>query len=203
MYTDQHFDVAVIGSGFAGSVAAMRLTEKGYRVVVIEAGARFEAHTHGGGEEILVLEGVFEDEHGRYGPNTYLHNPAGSTHAPFTQEGCTLLVKLRQLDVRDQQRVVVDPRSTPWRQGLVEGLQVLPLHSFETQHTALVRWAPQTFFNPHRHWGGEEIFVVEGVFSDEHGDYPAGSWLRSPHMSQHQPFSREGCLIFVKTGHLV
>lgn len=172
-------------------------------VVRYEPGARFEAHTHGGGEEILVLEGVFEDEHGRYGPGTYLHNPAGSTHAPFTREGCTLLVKLRQLDGRDQQRVVVDPRSTPWRQGLVEGLQVLPLHSFETQHTALVRWAPQTFFNPHRHWGGEEIFVIEGVFSDEHGDYPAGSWLRSPHMSQHQPFSREGCLIFVKTGHLV
>jgi anti-sigma factor ChrR (cupin superfamily) len=172
-------------------------------IVRYDAGARFEAHSHGGGEEILVLEGVFEDEHGRYGPGTYLHNPAGSTHAPFTREGCTLLVKLRQLDGRDQQRVVVDPRSTPWRQGLVEGLQVLPLHSFETQHTALVRWAPQTFFNPHRHWGGEEIFVIEGVFSDEHGDYPAGSWLRSPHMSQHQPFSREGCLIFVKTGHLV
>jgi anti-sigma factor ChrR (cupin superfamily) len=85
----------------------------------------------------------------------------------------------------------------------VEGLKVLPLNTFETQNTALVRWAPQTFFNPHRHWGGEEILVIEGVFSDEHGDYPAGSWLRSPHMSQHQPFSREGCLILVKTGHLV
>ncbi len=171
-------------------------------VVRYEAGARFEAHTHGGGEEILVLEGTFEDEHGRYGPGTYLHNPVGSTHAPFTQEGCTLLVKLRHLDPRDNARVVVDPHRTLWRQGLVDGLQVLPLHNFETQNTALVRWAPQTFFNPHRHWGGEEIFVVEGVFSDEHGNYPAGSWLRSPHMSQHQPFSREGCLIFVKTGHL-
>ena len=44
--------------------------------------------------------------------------------------------------------------------------------------------------------------MVEGVFEDEHGRYPVGSWLRSPHLSQHQPFSREGCLIFVKTGHL-
>lgn len=171
-------------------------------VVRYAAGARFAAHTHGGGEEILVLEGTFEDEHGRYGPGTYIHNPTGSTHAPFTQEGCTLLVKLRHLDLRDSERVVVDPRSSRWHQGLVEGLQVLPLHSFGTQHTALVRWAPETFFNPHRHWGGEEIFVIEGVFSDEHGHYPAGSWLRSPHLSEHQPFSREGCLIFVKTGHL-
>jgi anti-sigma factor ChrR (cupin superfamily) len=171
-------------------------------VVRYAAGARFDAHTHGGGEEILVLEGTLEDEHGRYGPGTYLHNPVGSRHAPFTQDGCTLFVKLRHLDPRDSERVVEDPRSAAWRQGLVEGLQVLPLHAFETQHTALVRWAPQTFFNPHRHWGGEEIFVLEGVFSDEHGDYPAGSWLRSPHLSQHQPFSHEGCLILVKTGHL-
>ena len=36
------FDVAVVGSGFGGSVAALRLSEKGYRVLVIEAGARFE-----------------------------------------------------------------------------------------------------------------------------------------------------------------
>ena len=52
-------------------------------------------------------------------------------------------------------------------------------------------------------YGGEEIYVVDGVFEDEHGRYPAGSWIRSPHMSLHQPFSKEGCTIFVKTGHLL
>jgi anti-sigma factor ChrR (cupin superfamily) len=172
-------------------------------VVRYAAGARFDAHTHGGGEEILVLEGTLQDEHGVYGPGTYIKNPVGSVHAPFTVEGCTLWVKLRHLDPRDSERVVIDSRHSTWLPGMVEGLKVLPLNTFETQNTAFVRWAPQTFFNPHRHWGGEEIFVVEGVFSDEHGDYPTGSWLRSPHMSQHQPFSREGCLILVKTGHLV
>ncbi len=55
-------------------------------VVHYEAGARFEAHTHGGGEEILVLNGTFEDEHGRYGPGTYIHNPVGSAHAPSLQK---------------------------------------------------------------------------------------------------------------------
>jgi hypothetical protein len=50
---------------------------------------------------------------------------------------------------------------------------------------------------------GEEIFVLEGVFSDETGHYPKGSWIRSPHMSLHKPFSQEGCIIFVKTGHLL
>ena len=151
----------------------------------------------------LSLRRALHDEQGVYGPGTYIKNPVGSAHAPSSPEGCTLFVKLRHLDARDNERVVIDTRRSEWRQGMVEGLKVLPLNTFETQNTALVRWAPQTFFNPHRHCGGEEIFVVEGVFSDEHGDYPAGSWLRSPHMSQHQPFSREGCLILVKTGHLV
>jgi anti-sigma factor ChrR (cupin superfamily) len=160
-------------------------------IVRYAPGSAFASHAHGGGEEILVLEGTLHDEHGVYGPGTYIKNPVGSS-----------FVKLRHLDARDNERVVIDTRRSEWRQGMVEGLKVLPLNTFETQNTALVRWAPQTFFNPHRHWGGEEILVVEGVFSDEHGDYPAGSWLRSPHMSQHQPFSREGCLILVKTGHL-
>ncbi|MEM8617794.1 MAG: cupin domain-containing protein, partial [Pseudomonadota bacterium] len=44
--------------------------------------------------------------------------------------------------------------------------------------------------------------VLEGTFEDEHGTYPAGTWIRSPHMSQHKPWSDEGCLIYVKTGHL-
>lgn len=79
---------------------------------------------------------------------------------------------------------------------------MLPLHEFGAESCALVRWAPGTHFTAHTHWGGEEILVLEGVFSDEHGHYPEGTWLRSPHGSRHQPFSDEGCLIYVKTGHL-
>ena len=80
---------------------------------------------------------------------------------------------------------------------------MLPLHSFERENVALVRWAPNTQFNPHQQWGGEEIFVIEGTFHDEHGSYPAGSWIRSPHLSKHTPFTKnDGALIYVKTGHL-
>jgi anti-sigma factor ChrR (cupin superfamily) len=172
-------------------------------IVRYAPGAAFSAHTHDQGEEIWVLEGVFSDERGDYGPGTYLRNPPGSAHAPFSRTGCTLFVKLRYHHPADTERVAIDTRHTPWRAGLVPGLQVMPLHQFEGQHTALVRWAPETYFNPHRHFGGEEILVLAGTFSDEHGDYPALSWLRSPHLSQHQPFSREGCLILVKVGHLL
>lgn len=172
-------------------------------VVRYAPGARFAAHTHALGEEILVLEGTLSDESGDYLPGTYLKNPPGSNHAPFSDTGCTLFVKLRHLDATDRERVVVPTRQAAWRQGLVSGLMVLPLWERGTSHTAMVRWAPGTYFNAHRHYGGEEIFVVDGVFSDEFGDYPQGSWIRSPHLSQHQPFSREGCLILVKTGHLL
>jgi len=171
-------------------------------IVRYEPGAHFAEHRHDLGEEILVLRGVFSDEHGEYAAGAYIKNPPGSTHAPFSEGGCLLLVKLRHMDPADEGRVVVDTTEDRWLPGPGPGLSVLPLYDFRTQHTAMVRWAAGTEFKPHRHCGGEEIYVLDGVFADQHGRYPAGTWLRNPHMSQHRPFSREGCTIFVKTGHL-
>ena len=171
-------------------------------IVRYSPGSRFECHRHDGGEEILVLEGTFADEHGAYPAGSYLRNPAGSSHAPFSDEGCTLLVKLRQMHPADQTRLLVDTASGAWRPGLVNGLEVMPLHAFGSEHVALVRWAPGTVFQPHGHPGGEEILVLQGVFQDEHGTYPAGSWLRNPPGSVHRPWSEAGCTIWVKTGHL-
>jgi anti-sigma factor ChrR (cupin superfamily) len=171
-------------------------------IVSYVPGSSFHQHRHDLGEEILVLDGTFSDETGDYGAGCYLKNPAGSAHAPASRTGCTLFVKLRHLDPDDQHHAAVDTRTAQWFPGLVPGLSVLPLSSFGTQNTAMVRWAPGTRFQPHRQFGGEEIYVFDGVFEDEQGRYPAGTWLRSPHLSAHQPFSVEGCTIFVKTGHL-
>ena len=172
-------------------------------VVRYAPGSRFDRHVHGGGEEILVLEGVFSDERGDHAAGTYLRNPLGSAHTPFSQQGCVLFVKLWQFMAGDTEAVRIDTRSAAWRPGLVTGLSVLPLHSYDGIDTALVRWAPHTRFQPHRHPGGEEIFVLEGVFSDEGGDYPALSWLRSPRWSAHAPFTGpQGAMIYVKVGHL-
>lgn len=172
-------------------------------IVRYAPGSRFDRHVHGGGEEILVLEGVFSDESGDHAAGTYLRNPPGSAHAPFSREGCLLFVKLRQFASDDLASVRIPTRATPWRPGLVPGLSVMPLHSHEGIDTALVRWAPNTRFNAHSHPGGEEILVLDGVFSDEGGDYPVGTWLRSPRWSRHTPFTgTEGALIYVKVGHL-
>lgn len=172
-------------------------------IVRYAADSRFPLHVHDLGEEIFVLDGVFEDEHGSYGPGTYIKNPPGSTHAPGSSTGCTLFVKLRHLEPDDSETVRIDTNTSDWFPGLVPGLSVMPLSEFEAQHTALVRWAPGTRFKPHRHFGGEEIYVLEGMFEDEFGQYPAGTWMRSPHMSAHHPYSTRGCLILVKTGHLL
>ena len=162
----------------------------------------FSSHIHGGGEEFFVLDGVFSDEHGSYGPGTYVRNPVGSSHRPYSEPGCTILVKLWQMEQSDQQRVVIDTHQAGWAAGMVPGLTVLPLHAHGTEQVALVKWEPGTQFQTHRHWGGEEIFVLSGVFADDQGTYPAGTWLRNPTDSVHTPFSDSGCLIYVKTGHL-
>lgn len=171
-------------------------------IVTYEPNSHFSEHTHDLGEEFLVLDGVFSDEHGDYPAGTYVRNPPGSSHSPYTAEGCTIFVKLRQFDPEDQATVRIDTRSAPFIPGAVPGLSVRPLHEFRGENIALVRWQPGTVFHEHVHLGGEEILVLDGVFSDELGDYPTNTWLRNPHASRHKPFSKEGCLIYVKVGHL-
>ena len=172
-------------------------------IVRFAAGAKFSQHAHGGGEEILVLEGIFSDEYGSYPAGSYLRNPPGSLHAPFSQDGCVLFVKLWQFAYRDHATVRIDTRTAQWLPGLVPGLSVLPLHEHEGISTALVRWAPQTQFSQHVHPGGEEILVLDGLLLDEDGEYSPGTWLRNPRWSRHTPFAGpEGALIYVKVGHL-
>ncbi len=164
-------------------------------------GSYFPQHTHPAGEEIFVLEGVFSDENGDYPAGTYIRNPPGSCHQPYTKKGCKLFVKLEQFQTDDTEHVVIRPEDQQWRDG-IGGLKVLFLHMFNTESTALVAWPENEVFQPHSHMGGEEILVISGKFIDEHGEYPAGSWLRSPHMSRHFPRVEEKTLIYVKVGHL-
>ena len=169
--------------------------------VKFEAGSYFPEHVHTQGEEIYVLEGVFSDENGDYPAGTYIRNPPGSCHKPFTKEGCILFVKLEQFQKDDVKQVVLLPEDQHWQPG-IGNLKVLSLHVHNTESTALVHWPANEVFQPHTHWGGEEIVVISGKFIDEFGEYPAGSWIRSPHMSQHFPRVEEETLILVKVGHL-
>lgn len=165
----------------------------------------FSAHVHDGGEEFFVLEGEFGDEHQTYPKGCYVRNPVGTSHSPRVgEQGCTIFVKLHQFEKADQQQVVINTDEAKWSPGLVPGLEVLSLHEYGSEHVALVNWAPDTKFNAHKHYGGEEVFVIRGTFYDEHGEYPAGSWIRSPDQSMHTPYTLDdGALIYVKVGHLL
>lgn len=177
--------------------------ESGRATSIVEflPGASFPEHTHHQGEEILVLEGVFSDETGDYPAGTYFRNPPGSKHSPASQQGCKLFVKLEHFKEGDSQAVRLATQNAIMQPG-IGNLQVLGLHDFEGEHTALVKWPAGEKFQPHRHWGGEEIYVISGEFIDEFGRYPAGTWLRNPHLSEHYPYVEEDTLILVKVGHL-
>ena len=168
------------------------------------ANSAFSQHVHNGGEEFYVLAGEFADEHRTYPVGSYVRNPIGTAHTPrIGDQGCTIFVKLQQFEADDDAQFVVDTKTREWSAGVSPGLQVMSLHQFKHEHVALVKWAPHTQFSEHKHWGGEEIFVIEGMFFDEHGEYPAGTWIRNPHQSTHEPFTRDdGALIYVKVGHL-
>lgn len=110
-------------------------------------------------------------------------------------------MKLDQFSPDDRTPVRIDTQRASWLQGQGQ-LQVMPLHDFKGEHVALVKWPAGERFQPHRHFGGEEILVRSGEFKDEFGSYPAGIWLRSPRMSQHSPYLDEESVIWVKVGHL-
>ena len=164
-----------------------------------------EAWTHTGEQlcELLVLQGALLIGEDSFGPQSYVRLLPGQALDLKTQTGCVLYENRRDWTETEEGSFALAGDRMDWRQGMVPGLKVTSLHEGLTKHTALVRWAPDTRFNPHTHVGGEEILVLAGVFRDEHGAYPAGTWIRSPHMSHHRPFTEaEGATILVKVGHL-
>jgi len=164
--------------------------------------SRFDAHTHDLGEEFFVLEGTFSDASGDYEPGSYVRNPPGSSHAPWSDEGCTIFVKLRQFDPADQAPVTINTRTARWQPFLRDGLECLPLHRHGDEIVRLLRLAPGAVVPRHGHFAGEEILVLDGVLEDDFGVYPAGTWNRHPPGSRHRAWSDKGCTLWTKTGHL-
>ena len=173
-------------------------------VVRYEALSTFPTHDHPDGEEILVLDGVFSDEHGDWPSGTFLLNPEGFRHAPFSKHGCLLFVKLRQFAGRARRHVVIDTRNLSWQPGSIAGVSEKKLyeqHGFSDQ-VLLEQWSPQANLGMRSYAQGAELFVLEGEFADEAGSYSAGCWLRLPADSQHRPCTVGGCTLYMKKSGL-
>jgi anti-sigma factor ChrR (cupin superfamily) len=171
-------------------------------VVRFDPGARFPEHTHPGGEEILVLEGVFVDDEGSYPAGSYMLNPPGSHHAPASPTGCVLFVKLCQYGGSGRRRIILDTGKLEWERTGVPGVWSKTLYSEHgfPERMRLVKFEPGATFPAHGHPGGEEIFVLEGAWEDEEGVYSRGTWIRNPPRVVHAPRSHAGCVIYAKTG---
>jgi anti-sigma factor ChrR (cupin superfamily) len=169
-------------------------------IVRYAPGARFPAHVHGGGEEFLVLDGEFRDADGIYAAGSYVRNPPGSRHAPWSESGCTLFVKLWQIPADDGARVcaVAAVSSCVPRDGESERANVL--HATAHEWVAIVALAAGHCGDVHEHAEGEEIFVLAGELEDELGTYETGIWLRQPRGSRHRWCSRRGAVFYVKRG---
>jgi len=171
-------------------------------VVRYPPGSRFPSHLHGGGEEFLVLEGVFSDESGDYPAGVYVRNPPGSAHAPFSRDGCVIFVKLRQFDPGDSSRVVVDTKRRTQTAGPHPGLSEIELHRFGRERVRLLGSADGAGPVDGLWSGGAEFFVLRGEIADEQGTYPAGAWLRLPAGTRQHLSVRPATEFYLKTGHL-
>jgi len=171
-------------------------------IVRYAPGSQFSAHTHDGGEEFLVLDGVFQDEHGDFPTGSYVRNPPTSAHTPGSEAGCTIFVKLWQFDPDDREQVRIESADIAWSATPRPGVQTLPLFSDAAETVRLERWAPSTRVDlalP----GGGECLVLHGEFSDGEDRLAAWSWLRiPPGGSLAARCGEAGCTVWLKTGHL-
>lgn len=173
-------------------------------IVRYEPKSNFPTHDHPEGEEIVVLDGVFSDEHGDWPAGTYLLNPEGFRHTPFSEPGCLLFVKLRQFPGTERRHVAMDTRKASWEPCSMPGVTHKPLYQQAgfSDVMRLERWEPNSDLGIVSYEQGVELFVLEGEFFDEAGTYTAGCWLRMPVGSKHSPRSTNGCTLYIKRSGL-
>ncbi|GAA4033497.1 cupin domain-containing protein [Actimicrobium antarcticum] len=170
-------------------------------IVRYAPGSQFTAHVHGGGEEFLVLDGVFSDEHGDCPAGTYVRNPPTSHHTPGSRAGCTIFVKLWQFDPADRTpvRIASSERAYVPAPGQ-PGVEWLPLFRDQREEVRLERWAA----------GAEivlactaplELLVLDGDFAECGDVLVAQSWLRLPAgASLRARVGPHGCRVWIKSG---
>ena len=170
-------------------------------IVRFAPGSAFSAHTHGGGEEFLVLEGVFQDEEGDHPAGFYIRNPPGSAHRPCSEPGCVIFVKLWQFDAADRQHVRVDTSALAFQPALGQpGISSALLYRDAHEEVSLEKWAPDAaaaYDCP----GGCEILVLDGSFEEGGEEFRYQSWLRLPAGYKLRATSGpRGCKVWIKRG---
>ncbi len=172
-------------------------------IVRYAPGSKFSPHVHTGGEEFLVLDGVFQDEHGDFPAGSYIRNPPESSHTPGSGPGCVIMVKLWQFDLSDRTHVRIDTnkmRALP--DNSRPGVSVTPLFHDDREDVRMETWEPGSEVElevPH----GIEVFVVDGSFVENGETFQSQSWLRLPcGDTLRASTGKDGCTVWIKADHL-
>ncbi|MGN6388637.1 MAG: cupin domain-containing protein [Burkholderiaceae bacterium] len=172
-------------------------------IVRYAPGSRFSPHVHAGGEELFILDGVFEDEHGSFPAGSYLRNPPESRHTPGSTPGCVIFVKLWQFDPADRTQVRVDTnRMAPVEDAERPGVSVIPLFRDERETVGLEYWAADTVIELDAA-GGMEVLVLDGDFTESGDRLRRHDWLRLPADAEGKAIAgSRGAKVWIKRGHL-
>ena len=172
-------------------------------IVRYAAGSAFTPHTHTGGEEFIVLEGVFQDEHGDFPAGSYIRNPPTTHHTPRSANGCVIFVKLWQFDVADRTQVRLDLHkigSVP--SPAHPGVALTPLFLDDRETVQLETWQAHAEIK-YQYPEGAELLVLEGGFSESGEQFLAMSWLRLPCGARFAATAgAAGAKVWVKMRHL-
>lgn len=162
--------------------------------------SKFSAHTHTGGEEFIVLDGVFQDEHGDFPEGTYVRNPPTTSHTPGSDAGCTIFVKLWQFDMDDRNQF----RKTMAEElgAAVDGVATAELHR-DARETVTYSHLDADATLTNTDAGGIEMLVISGSVVESGETLGKGAWLRLP---EGAPLTAAagaaGAKLWIKTGHL-
>ncbi|WP_412564809.1 cupin domain-containing protein [Thalassobius sp. MITS945101] len=170
-------------------------------IVRYAPGSAFSAHTHTGGEEYLVLDGVFQDEHGDFPVGTYVRNPPTSSHTPSSAPGATIFVKLWQFNMDDRNQVTIDSMAeTP--QPVRDGVAEISLFQDARERVRIEVWDANASIADNDHKGFEAL-VIEGTFVESGEEFAKNSWLRLPAgMPLNAIAGPEGARLWIKSDHL-
>ncbi|MEH6546553.1 MAG: cupin domain-containing protein [Sneathiella sp.] len=165
--------------------------------------SEFSPHVHTGGEEFIVLAGVFQDEHGDFRAGSYIRNPPTSRHTPGSDKGCVIFVKLWQFDLEDRTPVKIDMN----KMGMVRdadrpGVSVMPLFLDKRETVQMETWEAEAEINLDLPEGGE-FLVLDGEFAETGDRFRTHSWLRIPKGGRlNARAGHQGAKVWIKTRHL-
>jgi anti-sigma factor ChrR (cupin superfamily) len=172
-------------------------------IVRYAEGSAFSEHTHGGGEEFIVLEGVFQDEHGDYPAGTYVRNPVGTHHIPRSDPGCTIFVKLWQFEPEDQEQVAIDLNTLPVTADPERpGVSGASLAERDYESVSLEVWEPGAVAQLAGE-GGVEALVLDGSVDVTGETFAKHDWLRLPAGGAVESTAgAQGARLWIKRDHL-